>query len=93
MKWSWQIIISSKLQISNLGVEHDLILSIFSSQTLQMLLPRREDDDEDDDADATGDGPVEESLPNFNRDNQQVHEDEESLRDKLAIDIPSFFSF
>ena len=37
-----------------------------------------------------GDGPTEDTVLSLNRDNQQVHEDEESLRGKLVIDVPSF---
>lgn len=51
------------------------------------FLPTDTSDNVSDDDDS---GPSEENLPNFNRDNQQIHEDEESLRDKLAIDIPPF---
>ena len=40
-------------------------------------------DDDDDDVPAEGDDSTEETVPNFNRDNQQIHKDEESLRGKL----------
>ena len=59
--------------------------------TVDFLLADTSDiasDGNDDDATATSDRPVEEV--NFNRGNQQVHGDEESLRGKLAIDVPSF---
>ena len=45
---------------------------------------------DDDNIPATDDDPTDETLLDFNRDNQQIHEDEESLRGKLAIDVPSF---
>ena len=45
---------------------------------------------DDDDVLAMGDGPTEDTVPSLNCDNQQVHEDEKSLRDKLVIDVPSF---
>ena len=48
---------------------------------------------DDNDVFAIGDSPTDDTVLSLNRNNQQVHEDEESLRGKLVIDVPSFSAF